>query len=116
VLLYDSEKREAETDMIILGEYVKPEDVARMRREAGGLICVAYGMDAAERTGLPFMADILAEAGGRYPILGKVRGEDIRYDRRSAFSLSVNHRRTFTGISDIDRALTISELGIFCRT
>ena len=115
ILLHDSEKREDETDMIILGEHVKPEHVARMRKEAGGLICAAYGTDAAERIGLPFMANVLMEAEGKYPLLKKMRGEDIKYDKKSAFSLTVNHRKTFTGISDIDRALTISVLGAFCR-
>jgi 3,4-dihydroxy 2-butanone 4-phosphate synthase len=115
ILLHDSEKREDETDMIILGERVRAEHVARMRTDAGGLICTAYGTGAAGRIGLPFMADVLMEAEGKYPLLKKMRGEDIKYDKKSAFSLTVNHRKTFTGISDIDRALTISELGIFCR-
>jgi 3,4-dihydroxy 2-butanone 4-phosphate synthase len=34
---------------------------------------------------------------------------DIPYDTKSAFSITINHRATFTGITDIDRALTISE-------
>ena len=37
--------------------------------------------------------------------------DDLPYDERSAFSISVNHRRTFTGVTDEDRALTIRELG-----
>jgi len=31
---------------------------------------------------------------------------DLRYDSRSAFTLSLNHRKTYTGITDHDRALT----------
>jgi 3,4-dihydroxy 2-butanone 4-phosphate synthase len=31
---------------------------------------------------------------------------DLQYDTRSAFTLSINHRDTFTGITDRDRALT----------
>ena len=31
---------------------------------------------------------------------------DLRYDARSAFTLSLNHRETYTGITDHDRALT----------
>jgi 3,4-dihydroxy 2-butanone 4-phosphate synthase len=31
---------------------------------------------------------------------------DLRYDARSAFTLSINHRDTYTGITDHDRSLT----------
>ena len=31
---------------------------------------------------------------------------DLRYDSRSAFTLSLNHRETYTGITDKDRSLT----------
>ncbi|MHC3438164.1 3,4-dihydroxy-2-butanone-4-phosphate synthase [Natrialbaceae archaeon A-gly3] len=36
---------------------------------------------------------------------------DLEYDERSSFSLTVNHRDTYTGITDEDRALTISTIG-----
>jgi len=36
---------------------------------------------------------------------------DISYDSRSSFSLWVNHRNTFTGITDNDRAFTINKIG-----
>src|SRR2546428_444885 len=45
-----------------------------------------------------------------YPVLAALSTEDIKYDRHSAFSISVNHRDTFTGVTDIDRAKTISRL------
>src|SRR6056297_1616436 len=35
---------------------------------------------------------------------------ELAYDERSSFSLTVNHRDTFTGITDEDRSLTIREL------
>jgi len=115
ILLHDSENREDETDMVVLAEHVRPEHIAKMRLDAGGLICAAVGNAAAKAIGLPFMADVLIEAENTYPLLKRMHGEDIKYDKKSAFSLTVNHRKTFTGISDVDRALTISELGIFCR-
>jgi 3,4-dihydroxy 2-butanone 4-phosphate synthase len=115
ILLHDSENREDETDMVILAQHVKPEHIAKMRTDAGGLICAAVGNTAAEAIGLPFMADVLTEAENRYPLLKKMRGEDIKYDKKSAFSLTVNHRKTFTGVSDVDRALTIGELGAYVR-
>jgi 3,4-dihydroxy 2-butanone 4-phosphate synthase len=115
ILLHDSENREDETDMVVLSEHVGPEHIARMRTDAGGLICAAVGNAVAGRIDLPFMADVLMQAEKKYPLLKMMRGEDIKYDKKSAFSLTVNHRKTFTGISDVDRALTISELGHFCR-
>ena len=42
---------------------------------------------------------------------------DLRYDARSAFTLSLNHRDTYTGITDHDRALTtrrFAELATAC--
>jgi 3,4-dihydroxy 2-butanone 4-phosphate synthase len=35
---------------------------------------------------------------------------DLGYDDRSSFSLTVNHRDTYTGITDEDRSLTIRSL------
>jgi len=41
-----------------------------------------------------------------YPVLLQLQTNDLQYDTRSAFTLSLNHRDTFTGITDRDRALT----------
>jgi 3,4-dihydroxy 2-butanone 4-phosphate synthase len=111
VLLHDAVGRENEVDMIMAAEFVGPSQVARMRMEAGGLICVALHPKIAENFGLPYLTEIYEEAARRFNVLMKTKPDDIPYDERSAFSLSVNHRRTFTGITDIDRALTIRELG-----
>ena len=108
VLLFDSDDREGETDFVIPAISTTPQDVLIMRKDGGGLICVAIHPDACERLGLPFISDVLND-GGFSNITEK--GGDIRYDRRSSFSLWVNHRDTFTGIPDNDRAYTISELG-----
>ena len=35
-----------------------------------------------------------------------MKTNDLQYDSRSAFTLSLNHRDTFTGITDKDRSLT----------
>jgi len=114
VLIFDSEDREGETDFAKPAMAVTPRDVLEMRREGGGLICVAISRDAAEVLGLPFMADILRQASnnGNGCLAGVVENVgDISYDSRSAFSLWVNHRDTFTGITDLDRSLTIRKLG-----
>jgi len=114
ILLYDSEDREGETDMVIPALHVKPADVSRMRRDGGGLICVAIHSQAAEKLGLPFISEILRSASldgySSLRTLVEKKG-DIPYDSRSSFSLWVNHRDTFTGITDNDRAQTISKVG-----
>lgn len=111
VLIHDSSEREDETDMVILAEKVRPSDVARMRNDAGGLICTGIPPKAAEEIGLPFLSDIYRSSTGDYKILDSAEANDLPYDERSSFSIYVNHRDTFTGITDKDRALTIRELG-----
>jgi len=103
ILLYDFDEREGETDFAIRSDAVTPRHILRMRRDGGGLICTAVHPEAARSLGLPFASDIL-EASALVERVG-----DIPYDRKnhSSFSLWVNHRDTFTGISDHDRALTV---------
>lgn len=114
-LLFDDEKREAETDLVIASEFVTPEAVRIMRQDGGGLICVTVDQRISERLGLPFLTDIYQRSNGYFPVLKCLVPDDIPYDTKSAFSLTVNHRRTFTGITDRDRALTISEFAKLCR-
>lgn len=114
ILLYDDDDREGETDLVMPALSVTPADVARMRRDGGGLICVAVHPGAAKILGLPFMSDILRSVSldghKEMRTLAEKKG-DIPYDSRSSFSLWVNHRNTFTGITDNDRALTINKVG-----
>jgi 3,4-dihydroxy 2-butanone 4-phosphate synthase len=107
VLLYDFDNRECETDFAIRADMVRPEDIALMRKDGGGLICTAIHPEAAERLNLPFASDVLSSCTGFAESVG-----DIPYDRKnhSSFSLWVNHRDTFTGITDNDRALTITAI------
>ncbi len=109
-MLYDCDGREEEIDLVTAAEHVTPEGVCRARRDAGGLICVAVSHHVAQRLGLPFMEDILNLAANKYPPLSKLHPSDIPYSDKPAFSITVNHRKTFTGITDNDRALTIKEL------
>ncbi len=114
ILLYDADDREGETDLVIPAISTTPADVARMRRDGGGLICVAIHGSAAEKLGLPFMSDVLRSLSlnGNKALRTLVEKKgDIPYDSRSSFSLWVNHRNTFTGITDNDRALTINKIG-----
>jgi len=103
VLVHDAADREGEVDLVYPAAAVEPADVARMRNDAGGLVCVALADDVADAFDLPFVTDVLDHPAADHGHLG--------YDDRSSFSLTVNHRDTFTGITDDDRALTISELG-----
>ncbi len=112
VLLHDSESRENEVDMVVYAGLAGPEHVARMRLNAGGLICVALGYEFASSLRLQYMHDILAESPAmqeKEMIMGLAP-----YGDRSTFSISVNSRRTFTGITDRDRATTISEIAAIC--
>ncbi|WP_435365062.1 3,4-dihydroxy-2-butanone-4-phosphate synthase [Haloarchaeobius sp. DYHT-AS-18] len=103
VAIHDAADREGETDLVYPAEGVTPEAVARMRNDAGGLVCVALSDSVAEAFDLPFMQEELD-----HPLTAD---HELGYDERSSFSLTVNHRDTFTGIPDSDRALTITKLG-----
>ncbi len=109
VLVYDFDNRERETDMVIASQHVTDSSIRSMRKDGGGLICTTASHEVAEKLQLPFMVDVLGEAHQRFPVLEGLAPNDIPYDTKSAFSITINHRRTFTGITDIDRALTTSE-------
>ncbi|MFP3909867.1 MAG: 3,4-dihydroxy-2-butanone-4-phosphate synthase [Archaeoglobaceae archaeon] len=111
-LIYDFDDREGETDIAIPAVSVTPKDIAMMRMDGGGLICVALHPVAAQRLNLPFMHDVLRAASEKMNELNSVHmSNDIKYDARSSFSLWVNHRDTYTGITDFDRSLTIKRVG-----
>ncbi|MFC6939995.1 3,4-dihydroxy-2-butanone-4-phosphate synthase [Salinirubellus sp. GCM10025818] len=103
ILVHDAADREGETDFIYPAGAVTARAVARMRNDAGGLVCVALSDSVSETLGLPFIQESLD-----HPLTAD---HELGYDERSSFSLTVNHRDTFTGITDEDRALTIAELG-----
>jgi 3,4-dihydroxy 2-butanone 4-phosphate synthase len=103
VLIHDFDEREGETDIVYPAGAVTSTDVARLRNDAGGLVCVAVSDGVADAWDLPFLDDALD-----HPAAGE---HELAYDDRSSFSLPVNHRDTYTGITDEDRALTISRLG-----
>ena len=103
VCIHDADDREGETDLIYPAVGVTPDAVARLRNDAGGLICVALDHAVADAFELPFVQDVLDHPA--------TNDHNLSYDDRSSFSLTVNHRDTDTGITDQDRALTIQELG-----
>ncbi|RNJ27220.1 3,4-dihydroxy-2-butanone-4-phosphate synthase [Halosegnis longus] len=107
ILVHDAADREGETDLIYPAHAVDADAVTRLRNDAGGLICVALSDAVAEAWSLPFMQEQLDHPAAA--------DHELAYDERSSFSLTVNHRDSFTGITDADRALTISRLGESAR-
>jgi 3,4-dihydroxy 2-butanone 4-phosphate synthase len=63
--------------------------------------------DAAQKLQLPFLSDLFSNVSAHYPVLKELIPNDIPYDTKSSFSLYINHRKTFTGITDNDRSLTM---------
>ena len=115
VLVYDGEGREEETDLAIASEFVTPEGVRAMRKEAGGWICTTVPPEARDKLGLPYLAEVLQASSATYPILRDLVPEALPYDRRSAFSITVSHRDTYTGVTDDDRARTIARFAEVAR-
>ncbi len=109
ILIYDADDREGETDLVKGAEFVTPPDIQTMRIHGGGLIILMISHDVAHKLDLPFLSDIFSNGGGHWPVLRELIPNDIPYDSKSSFSVTINHRKTFTGISDQDRALTISQ-------
>ena len=114
VLVFDAPDREGETDLIFLSETATPELVRLARKDAGGLICTAISDELRRRLDLPFFSDLLALAKEQYPNVASL-AERPRYDRRSAFGITINHRSNYTGVPDNDRALTIRTVGEIAR-
>jgi len=109
ILIYDDDKREGETDLVIASEFATPESIRTMRKDGGGLIFLMISNEVANKLKLPFLADMYLHIEDKYPILKELVPNDIPYDSKSSFSLYINHRETFTGITDIDRSLTMKK-------
>jgi 3,4-dihydroxy 2-butanone 4-phosphate synthase len=103
VLVHDADDREGETDILYPAHAVTPAAVARMRNDGGGLIFVALTAAVADRFDLPFLHESVDHPANDH--------SDLGYDAHPSFSLTVNHRDGFTGVTDDDRALTIRRLG-----
>jgi 3,4-dihydroxy 2-butanone 4-phosphate synthase len=115
VLIYDGATREGETDLVVLSERATPELLRLVRRDAGGLICTAIAEEVRRRLDLPYFRELLEETQDRHPLFAALSRVELRYDVRSSFGITVNHRSTFTGVPDNDRAMTIRALGELAR-
>jgi 3,4-dihydroxy 2-butanone 4-phosphate synthase len=116
VLVFDNESREGETDFVIASQFVTPDAIKRMRKDGGGLIFLMTSYKVAQKLQLPFLSDLFSEISEQYPVLKELIPNDIPYDTKSSFSLYINHRKTFTGITDNDRSLTMKSFAELART
>ncbi len=92
IIVVDDDDREAEGDLVGLAELASPENVNFMTKHARGLICAPVSEEIAKRLELVPMSEENTDAHG------------------TAFTISVDHKETSTGISAFDRAKTIQEL------
>ena len=108
VCVFDSEFREGETDLLFSGEKITEANIRQLRKDCGGLLFLAVGSEIGEMFGLPYLQDLFDEPilNNSYPVLKELSTNDLQYDSKSAFTLSINHRDTYTGITDTDRCLT----------
>ncbi|MFW3146197.1 MAG: 3,4-dihydroxy-2-butanone-4-phosphate synthase [Thermoplasmatota archaeon] len=111
VIVYDADGREEECDFFLAAEFCRPEHIMTMRKEGGGLIFIMARPDIRDRLGLPFLQEVFPQFKRDYPVFSALISDDIPYDTRSSFSVAINHRDTFTGITDKDRALTVRKFG-----
>jgi 3,4-dihydroxy 2-butanone 4-phosphate synthase len=109
ILVFDEDNREGETDIFFSAKYVTHSSISFLRKNGGGMIFLAAENRASTELGLPFAQEIYEEASknkNKFEILKTMLSHTLPYDKRSSFSVFLNHKDTFTGISDNDRALT----------
>ncbi|GIN10735.1 riboflavin biosynthesis protein RibBA [Shouchella clausii] len=92
ILVVDDEDRENEGDFLALAETASPETINFMATHGRGLICVPLTEEQAERLQLGQMVSHSTDPHG------------------TAFTVSVDHSSTTTGISAFERAETVRAL------
>ncbi|MBP3380030.1 MAG: bifunctional 3,4-dihydroxy-2-butanone-4-phosphate synthase/GTP cyclohydrolase II [Ruminococcus sp.] len=88
ILVTDDEDRENEGDMICAAEFATTENVNFMAAHAKGLICMPMSMELCNKLHLPQMVDYNTD------------------NHSTAFTVSIDHVETTTGISAAERGLT----------
>ncbi len=88
ILVIDDPERENEGDLICAAEHATPENVNIMASLAKGLICMPMSSKICEQLGLPQMVDVNTD------------------NHATAFTVSIDHIDTTTGISAFERSLT----------
>ncbi len=92
VIVVDDEDRENEGDFVALAEKATPEIINFMAKEGRGLICAPITEERAQELNLPPMVDKNTDYHG------------------TAFTVSVDHVETTTGISAYERSRTVQAL------
>lgn len=88
ILVTDDEDRENEGDFICAGQFATPENINFMATHGKGLICMPINRDIAERLNLHQMVS---------------KNTD---NHETAFTVSIDHVETTTGISAFERSVT----------
>ncbi len=89
ILVTDDEDRENEGDLICAAEFATRENINFMATNAKGLICTPMSIEVADRLGLPPMVSENTD------------------NHQTAFTVSVDHVDTTTGISAEERSFTM---------
>ena len=92
IIVVDDEDRENEGDFVALGEFATPEVINFMATEGRGLICVPIEEEKAEQLDLKLMTDDNSDAYG------------------TAFTISIDHSSSHTGISAFERSDTVLKM------
>ena len=82
ILIYDDDGREGETDLVIGSQFINQDHIRLMRKDGGGLICIAIHPNIAEALGIPFLVDILENSATRNNVLKDLKADDIPYDEK----------------------------------
>ncbi|SFC16276.1 3,4-dihydroxy 2-butanone 4-phosphate synthase / GTP cyclohydrolase II [Alkalibacterium subtropicum] len=88
VIIVDDEDRENEGDFVCAAEFATPENVNFMAKYARGLICMPMTKEYTKKLGLPQMSSLNTD------------------EHTTAFTISIDHADTTTGISAGERSLT----------
>ena len=104
VLIYDWPNRESEVDMVFYAGAITPEKIYKLRAEAGGLICYGTSYQMIKLLKLPLFDELLESRNLAFLM------KNPSYGARSNLVIWVNSVKVHTGISDVDRSVTISTL------
>lgn len=88
ILVIDDPDRENEGDIICAAQFATTENVNFMATHAKGLICMPMSSDYCDKLGLPQMVETNTD------------------NHETAFTVSIDHVKTTTGISAVERSLT----------
>ena len=92
IIVVDDENRENEGDFVATAETITPELVNFMAKEGRGLICTPIETKKAKELNLPLMTTEMTDV------------------LETAFTITIDHKSTDTGISAFERSFTIQQM------